>query len=95
MEPDSAAAWYGLGRSLEAGDRTDDAATTLRTARTHGWSMQLDLALGRLELSRGNVDEAHRLLWPIAQAPHGGPARDEATRLLDEVGLDGAPRPGR
>jgi Flp pilus assembly protein TadD len=83
----SASAWFGLGRSLERAGRPDAAVSALETARRHGWSPELDLALGRLELARGERERAFALLWPIAQDPHGGRAREAASELLEQADL--------
>jgi Flp pilus assembly protein TadD len=87
LDPGSASAWFGLGRCLEQAARPDEALVALRKARRFGWSSSLDLALGGLELERGNTQQAVDLLWPLVQDPHGGPACDEAAKLLEQAGL--------
>ena len=87
LDPDSASAWVGLGRALHQAARPDEALSALRNARRLGWSPRLDLALGELELEGGRSQRAFELLWPLVQDPHGGHARDEASRLLEEAGL--------
>lgn len=87
LDPRSASAWFGLGSTLDRAGRADEALAALGGARRHGWSASLDLTLGELELERGRTQRAVELLWPLVQDPHGGPARVEAYRLLDEAGL--------
>ncbi len=87
LDPRSAPAWFGLGRTLRRAARPDEASAALRKARSFGWSPSLDLALGELELELGDTQQAFALLWPLVQDPRGGPATDEAGRLLEQAGL--------
>jgi tetratricopeptide (TPR) repeat protein len=84
LAPESAAAWFGLGEALVRMERPDDAFAAFERARRFGWSRELDLALARLHLARGEREQAVALLLPIAQDPHGGPAQEEATTLLEQ-----------
>ncbi len=83
----SAAAWFGLGRALERGERADAARGAYERARELGWSHALDLALGRIHLEAGRRDAAVALLQPLAQDPHRGPSGEQAAELLREAGL--------
>jgi Flp pilus assembly protein TadD len=87
----SAAAWFGLGQGLARAGQPDAARRALETARRLGWSPSLDLALGELELARGERERAFALLWPLVQDPHRGPTGDEASALLERAGLLPAP----
>jgi Flp pilus assembly protein TadD len=87
LDPGSASAWFGLGRALHQAARPDEAMSALRNSRRLGWSPRLDLTMGELELESGRSQRAFELLWPLVQDPHGGHARDEASRLLEEAGL--------
>jgi predicted Zn-dependent protease len=85
LAPGSGSAWFGLGQTLLRAGRSDAALEALRTARRHGWSAPLDVALARLELERGERERAVDLLRPIAQDPHGGALQEEAARLLEQA----------
>jgi Flp pilus assembly protein TadD len=87
IDEESAAGWFGLGRSLDRAGDAESAREALTTARRFGWSPELDLELGRLELARGHGERAFELLWPLAQDPHAGPIRDAAAELLERGGL--------
>jgi tetratricopeptide (TPR) repeat protein len=87
LDERSASAWFGLGQSLERAGDPEGARNAFETARRLGWSPELDLALGRLELASGRRERAFALLRPLAQDPHGGPASQEAARLLEGAGL--------
>jgi tetratricopeptide (TPR) repeat protein len=87
LAPESASAWFGLGQTLVRMGRSDDAFAAFETARRFGWSRQLDIALARLHLARGETAQATDLLRPIAQDPHGGPAQKEAAELLKQAHL--------
>ncbi len=85
LAPESASAWFGMGQTLVRMGRSDDAFAAFETARRFGWSRQLDIALARLHLARGETAQASDLLRPIAQDPHGGPAQKEAAELLKKA----------
>ena len=87
QDPLSASAWFGLGLALDRAEHPKEALSAFYEARRLGWSHRLDLALGELELERGQTQRAFELLWPLVQDPHGGHTRDEASRLLEEAGL--------
>jgi tetratricopeptide (TPR) repeat protein len=94
LDDRSASAWFGLGGSLERAGRADAALAALEAARRHGWSPDLDLALARLELARGNRERALALLWPLVQDPHGGRTREAASELLEQADLLPEAAPG-
>jgi tetratricopeptide (TPR) repeat protein len=87
LDPDSASAWFGLGRTLQQAARHDEAMSALRTARGLSWSSRLDLVLGELELEAGQSQQAFELLWPLVQDAHGGPTSEEASQLLEDASL--------
>jgi tetratricopeptide (TPR) repeat protein len=87
LDPRSAVAWFGLGRSWRHSGRPEEAVGAFERARGLGWSAALDLELGGLHLERGRRDAALRLLWPLAQDPHRGDASEDAMALLEEAGL--------
>lgn len=85
LDPNSAAAWFGHGQTLVKLDRERDAIAAFETARSLGWSRQLDVARARLHLARGEPALAAELLRPIAQDPHGGAVQKEAAELLAQT----------
>ena len=85
LDPDSASAWFGLGRTLVRMGRSEDAFAAFETARRFGWSEPLDVALARIHLERGERERAADLLRPIVQDPHAGPAQQEAALLLEQT----------
>ncbi len=87
LDPASASAWFGLGRTYVRMGRPDDARTALEAARSFGWSARLDVDLARLYLERGERERAAALLRPIAQDPHGGHAQQEAAELIERSRL--------
>jgi hypothetical protein len=87
LDAGSAPAWFELGRALRQARRPEQALDALHRARSLGWSAGLDLALGELELERGDERRGFDLLWPLVQDPHGGSTRDRASRLLEDAGL--------
>ncbi len=87
LDESSAAAWFGLGRSLARTDRSKAALAALERARALAWSASLDVEIARLLLEAARQDEAFALLWPLTQDPHGGRASEEARDLLSEAGL--------
>jgi tetratricopeptide (TPR) repeat protein len=90
LDARSAAAWSGLGHTLQRAERGDEAIAAFEKARSFGWSGKLDLGLGVLYLERGDRERARGLLWPLAQDPHGGETSEEAAEILERAGLRAA-----
>src|SRR5262249_48927465 len=58
LDDRSASAWFGLGRALARAEQTEAAFDALTRARTLGWSAELDLELGRLDVAAHRAADA-------------------------------------
>jgi hypothetical protein len=58
LDERSAPAWFGLGSCRMTTARAEEALAAFERARRSGWSSEVDLQIGRLQLAAGRREQA-------------------------------------